>query len=250
MDKEYYSRYYIYERQHWWFRIRSKIIEERISKISRINNRLKILNIGVATGQTSIMMSRFGEVTSVENDLNTCHFLKDELNINAIHASITQLPFNDATFDLVCAFDVIEHVKDDNSAIDEMYRVSKPAGVLFITVPAYMHLWSRNDEINHHFRRYCLKQLVELLRPYPGKIIYQSYFNSLLYFPILLIRKLLTKFSYLRTNVNDSDFEAINIPVLNYIAYLIFTLEKFILKYLKMPFGVSIMVLHLKTINK
>jgi len=55
-------------------------------------------------------------------------------------------------FDLVFALDVIEHVDDDKTSVNEMYRVCKSNGNVFITVPAFMSLWSEHDEVNQHKR--------------------------------------------------------------------------------------------------
>jgi ubiquinone/menaquinone biosynthesis C-methylase UbiE len=73
-----------------------------------------------------------------------------------------ELPFKDEEFDLICAFDVIEHVEDDLLGIREMKRVCKNEGLMVLTVPAYMFLWSHHDEVNQHYRRYTLKNLKNL----------------------------------------------------------------------------------------
>ena len=72
------------------------------------------------------MLSKFGEVTSLEYDKYCCEFLKEKTGIEAINASLTELPFSDNSFDLVCAFDVIEHIEDHEKAVDEIFRVLKP----------------------------------------------------------------------------------------------------------------------------
>jgi len=243
VDKSYAQKYYDFEKNHWWFRVRLKIIEDHVAKISS-NKPLRILNIGVASGQTSVAFSRFGEVISVENDSDLYKFCK-ERNLNVINASITRLPFSDSAFDLVCAFDVIEHVEDDKKAISEMYRVCKKNGVLFITVPAFTHLWSRHDEINHHYRRYRMTQLIRLFKEFPGKIIRKTYFNTFFYFPIWLYRKYDNHFHNGKESTK-SDFEVINNSFTNNLAFLIFSIERFFLKFLRMPFGVSLMIIYRK----
>ena len=144
MNKEYFKEYYDYERFHWWFLARNNIIRALVKKyiLSPPSSQLRILNIGVATGGTSLLLSEFGTVTSVEYDKDCCTFLKEKVGINAINASITNLPFENDYFDLVCAFDVIEHVDDDHLAIREMSRVAKNNATIFITVPAFKFLWS------------------------------------------------------------------------------------------------------------
>lgn len=74
----------------------------------------------------------------------------------------THLPFRDE-FDVVGAFDVIEHLADDRAAIREMAAAVKPGGGLLITVPQHPRLWSRYDEAGGHHRRYTRQELTEKL---------------------------------------------------------------------------------------
>ena len=242
MNRDYYKKYYSYEREHWWFKVRSNIIEDKVRTLTNGLNNLNILNIGVATGKTTEMLSQYGNVLSVEYDKDCCEFLKEELNIEVINGSITELPFNDNSFDLVFALDVIEHIEDDQKGINEMHRVCKKNGVVFITVPAFMSLWSEHDEVNQHYRRYVLSEIKSLFKHFSGLEVYSSYFNSVLFIPIYLIRFLMNIFKKNQKSVNSnkSDFEVLNNSLLNKIAYSIFSIERLLLKYCNFPFGVSI----------
>lgn len=78
---------------------------------------------------------------------------------------ITRLDFPDASFDAVVAGEVLEHVVDDDLAAEELYRVLKPGGVCFATVPADPALWDDSDAWAGHVRRYTgpmLRDLFEL----------------------------------------------------------------------------------------
>jgi ubiquinone/menaquinone biosynthesis C-methylase UbiE len=126
MERTYYKEYYHLERKNWWFIVRRKILQERISKLLNHPKNLEILNAGAATGSTSEMLAAFGNVISLEYDEECCLFTKEILATPLVQGSILELPFADKQFDLVCAFDVIEHVEDDARAVAEMYRVCKP----------------------------------------------------------------------------------------------------------------------------
>lgn len=78
--------------------------------------------------------------------------------------SITQLPFNDNTFDLVVALDVLEHIPDDETASRELIRVLSPKGLCIITVPHRMAFFTRQDAICGHVRRYEYHQIQTLFR--------------------------------------------------------------------------------------
>ncbi len=162
MDRAYYDEYYFLERNHWWFEVRSKIIDDRISKIISSASNLSILNIGVATGATNHFLKGYGNVTSVEYDRECALFTYKMSGDPIIVASIEDLPFRTGSFDMVCAFDVIEHVEDDIGAVSEMQRVCKIGGNVIISVPAFMILWSHHDEINQHIKRYKLGEVTTL----------------------------------------------------------------------------------------
>src|SRR5688500_3801885 len=117
MDRNYFKEYYSFERNHWWFKVRMKLIEWVFSNKINPSGKIKILKIGAGTGGTSQMLEKIGEVTSVEYDSDCCKFLFEMLGINALNVSVTDLPFGDSTFDVICCFDVLEHVEDDNKAI-------------------------------------------------------------------------------------------------------------------------------------
>ena len=63
------------------------------------------------------------------------------------------LPFPDASFDAVLAFEVVEHVEDDTRLIGEMARVSRPGGVLILSTPVHATMWSPLDDACGHVRR-------------------------------------------------------------------------------------------------
>lgn len=250
MESNYYKEYYHLERLHWWFKARSYILESQIQKrIITENRKLKILNVGVATGATTKMLENFGEVVSVEYDNECCQFLKNQLNIEAIEASLTDLPFDDNTFDLVCAFDVIEHIEDDDKAVMEINRVLKIGGNFVITVPAYNFLWSNHDIINHHYRRYTSSNLSAKIQNSNLKISFKSYFNFYFFLPIFLIRMIKNVLQKLTINVKKekentgSNFEIFGkSKLLNDFLYLFFKTENYLLSLnIRFPIGVSIL---------
>lgn len=242
MNKEYYKQYYHFERNHWWFLIRNKIILNKVKKLVKSDN-ITILNVGAATGRTSELLSEIGLVTSVEYDNDCCEFLKNELNIDAIQSSITQLPFKDNEFDMVCALDVIEHVEDDQTAVNELLRVCKHGGNILLTVPALMSLWSYHDIVNMHYRRYTRKQLLKLCKNIPQlRVNYTSYFNSILFLPIWFYR--IISGNTKQKEGKSSDFEVFDdTPILNRIMKAIFSIEIILLKLIKLPIGVSILLI-------
>lgn len=245
MDKTYFKQYYRLEREHWWFRARIEILAATIKKNIDTSKKIKILNVGVATGATSEMLQQFGEVTSIEYNLDCCNFINQQSNLQVTQGSITALDFDNETFDLVCAFDVIEHVEDDITAAKELERVCAHNGNIFVTTPAYQFLWSEHDVVNHHFRRYTLSNFRNLFSKNKLINLKTTYFNSFLFPPIAIIRILLWPFQKNKTANNttlETDATRFSPGILNNILYNIFRFEKKLLRHIFFPFGVSIML--------
>lgn len=76
---------------------------------------------------------------------------------------VTRLPFADGAFDLVCAFDIIEHVDDDDRALSEVSRAAKPGGVVLVSMPLHAEYWTSFDELVGHKRRYEPTELLSKL---------------------------------------------------------------------------------------
>ena len=254
MEKEYYRDYYTLERNHWWFRARKNILEAQVQRLFPNRTNLKILNAGCATGYSSEWLMQFGEVSSLEYDAECFAFTRDVVKIPIVQGSITELPFEDNQFDLIVAFDVVEHVENDVLAVQEMQRVAKPGGIIFISVPAFNFLWSNHDEVNHHFRRYKIATLSNTFRKSTLKHLYTSYFNTFLFIPITayrLIGNLIQKIKHGGNqkiyNENSNDLTVGKDNLASKIFFRIFNAENILLrKGFNFPFGISIMAAYKK----
>ena len=108
--------------------------------------------------------------------------------------SATQLPFADETFDVVSAFDVVEHCADDTRAVAELARVLTPGGRMLLSVPAYQWAWSDHDVRAGHHRRYTRPQLVRLVEGAGMQVLRATYaFGGV--FPIFLAERLRRRLS-------------------------------------------------------
>lgn len=251
MEQSYFKEYYQLERENWWFLIRKKILQNRIEFLLNTPRNKEILNVGAATGSTTEMLYNFGKVVSIEYDKECCDFANTYMTPHFINGDIENLSISDNSFDLVCAFDVIEHVKNDQKAIDELLRVCKPGGTVAVTVPAYQFLWGPHDIINHHFKRYTLGELKKLFEQKKGTVTYVTYFNSILFVPIAIFRILISLLSFLKLKQNttaSSDHSILGINgIFNSILGALFNVDYTLLKTgLKFPFGVSIMIFYKK----
>jgi SAM-dependent methyltransferase len=243
MDKKYIEAFGQLETTHWWFLIRKKIILLVLHKyIFPQKKILKILNVGAAAGASSKWLETLGDVTSVEYDDLFFSYLQSR-NFPVTKASITNLPFADESFDLVCALDVIEHVENDSKAVSELFRVCKTGSKICITVPAFQSLWGSHDIANSHYRRYKKKQLKNLVKNAKSSILYISYFNTIL-FPFIYLFRKINSLSKKDNKKIGSDFESFTTnKAINAILKMLFGIELFLLKFMKFPFGVSLIML-------
>ena len=243
MDPRFASKYKELEEKHWWFQVRKQIIVRSLQAKLDTSRPLRILDVGSAGGVTTQALAALGSVTCVEADANLYEALRETSAFPVVHGSILKLPFEEGQFDLVCAFDVVEHVDQDGTAARELSRVCRSGGTVAITVPAFQSLWSHHDDINHHFRRYRSRQLRELFCP-PLRLIYSTYFNSVLFPAIWVFRRLFSG----RRNMDNakSDNEVLPHPIIGWVFYQLFALELWLLPRLSLPFGVSLLQLYSK----
>lgn len=238
MNKEYVQQYVSLEKEHWWFVARKKIICFFIDR--HIQSRgLRVLNIGAAGGASSAWLSKYGSVTSVENEPYFLQYLRSQ-STDVVDASVNNLPFADNSFDMVCAFDVLEHVEDDRQALKELERVCSSSGWLIITVPAFQWLWSGHDVVNDHKRRYRRHDLKKLLNEDDALESREiSYFNFLLLPPVFIARKFSNLFRGKRNPKSDFENFKTN-SFLNRLLKNIFLSEIGLFKWFRLPFGVSL----------
>lgn len=137
---------------YWWYVARSDLLETALSRYAAGAG--LALDIGSADGPSAGWVAHAaGHVASVDIDPRG-------LGTTGVCASAMVLPFADATFDLVTAFDVVEHLDPEADALAEIVRVLRPGGVLLMAVPAYQWAWSDHDVANGHHRRYTKARAV------------------------------------------------------------------------------------------
>lgn len=105
-------------------------------------------------------------------------------------ASLEEAGFSAHSIPAIGTFDVIEHIEDDARFLSLLHRNLIPGGRLYLTVPAFNFLWSREDEAAGHFRRYALREMRDKLFSAGFDVLYETYFFSFLPVPIYLFRVL------------------------------------------------------------
>ncbi|MBA7705238.1 Ubiquinone biosynthesis O-methyltransferase [subsurface metagenome] len=238
-----YFEMYEQEKTYWWHVGKRKIV---ISLLDRFlgdngNNQQQIMvDIGCGTGLMLETMSQYGFAVGMDlsdEALFLCQKRKHRFLIKA-DANLT-LPFDDSSFDLVTALDVLEHINNDGNAVEEFHRVLKEGGILITTVPAFAFLWSYWDKMLQHKRRYTLNTLVSLFTHNGFLIKKVSYSNFFIFLPVIGLRCVKTLLQRDKHSTQTSDF--IDLPLLlNHIFIQMYRFEAFWLRTFKFPFGLSV----------
>src|SRR5205085_3286633 len=224
------------EQSHWWYIGRRKIIANFVADICRrvTDRRPRILDVGCGTGANLLMLSKYGDAEGVDVSEDALAFCRERGLDKVRLGAGEELPYDDATFDLVTAFDVVEHMDNDLAGLKEMRRVLRPGGRVLLFVPTFMFLWGLQDEVSNHRRRYRLPELRRVLEQAGFEVERTTYANITFFLPILLIRKFM-RLTGIRTDTENS----INMPLLNGVFGALLGAESTMLRYLNLPFGVS-----------
>jgi SAM-dependent methyltransferase len=186
------------------------------------------------------VLSKYGDTISTDASAEALAFSKSRGSDRLARSHLESLPFANSTFDIVTALDVLEHVDDDLKALDEVLRVTAKRGVLVITVPAYGFLWSEHDEALHHRRRYAASELRNKLTNAGFEVERISYYITLLFFPILFMRFVQ---SVSKKSIQAKTSHIVLPGWLNAFLVGILGFERWLLRWINLPFGVSIVCL-------
>ena len=239
MKPEVYAVTYAEEETHWWFVGRRKVleqfVEEALAGAKRNGAPPRILDVGCGTGKNLELLARFGRAEGVDISTDALEFCKARGLTAVTQGEAERLPFDDGTFDLVTALDVVEHLDDDVAGLREIHRVLKPGGRALLFVPAFMFLWGHQDDISHHRRRYTDGQLQERAREAGFTIHRTTYANLAFFLPILAGRWVLRL-----TGLKPASEANINVRALNGAFGQLFGAERHWLKRHRFPLGVSL----------
>jgi SAM-dependent methyltransferase len=148
-----------------------------------------------------------------------------------------RVPFQ-SEFDVIGAFDVLEHIEQDDEVLREMYGAIKPGGGIILTVPQHPWLWSDTDVYAHHKRRYTRQELKSKAESAGFRVEHMTSFVSIL-LPILMI----SRYRFKREQSFRSDMETNIHPVVNKVLMAALTLERSLLKRgLSLPAGGSLLL--------
>ena len=243
------------EDRHAWFAGRTRAILAYLdlafppdeTGIGGARDRL-VLDVGSGAGNMAHHLAHYGRVIGLDSNPRPLA-VAAQRGLEACRGGGDCLPFADASFDLVALLDTVEHIPDEFGVLAEVRRVLKPGGALIVTVPAFMWLWSYNDEINDHQRRYTAEGLRQKLELCGFAVQRISYNNFFLFPPVAAVRLLRPYNPGLASphltqaeDVYQVEMEQIPEPA-NTVLHGVGRLEAALLRRTTLPFGVSVICL-------
>ena len=240
MNENFAGTYGDFERWHWWFLGRIRILESVLRRQlpKPVANVLSV-GCGPAPGLVWLLPFVNGDGAVVGLDMELLHARNQPKGIRFAIGALPQTPLADATFDLVLALDVLEHLDDDKAGLADLARLVKPGGVLMITVPALPSLWGGQDVVSHHRRRYTRRTFARLFDAGGVHAPRITYFNTMLFPLAAAVRWGRRAIGH--GNRARSDFEDNRPGVVNGILARAFGAERHLVGRVPLPVGVSLL---------
>lgn len=240
MKKSEYTRMAAREKTYWWHLGRLRIIETYVRKAMHNKNNPLILNVGCGTGGTIDMLQSVGTVDNIDISDDAIKFMKKSGYKRITKVDDIKLSFKAKTYDMVGAFDVLEHIDKQVSALKEWKRVLKDDGAIVITVPAYQWLWSDHDVSLHHKRRYTTTRIEEAAEKAGLVVEKKSY---AIVFSLLLVVGFRTMNKVLNRKT-DEETSYVDVPKwVNALFTNLLYIEAWFHKYTVFPFGTSVVTI-------
>lgn len=245
MNDEVYEEMFRVEARHWWFRAKHRIVRNLLGRYApaAAGRRPRLVDLGCGCGYLLSLLNDAYDAVGLDGSAQAVAFSGRRGVHVRLGALPDEVPFEDASADVILMLDVLEHLRDDGTCFDRAARLLRPGGVAICTVPAYPWLWTRRDEYHQHFRRYTRPQFAALMSRGPMRPEFVSHMNAAL-FPVALAERVVRKFVPLKENAGD-----LHVPVapLNAAMRETYAAERALIGRVPIPFGLSLVSVSRRT---
>ncbi len=236
----YFEQLFKVEDGNFWFRSRNKLLIWALGKY--FPQAKSVFEIGCGTGYVlSGIEKAFPYLALCGSEIfstGLTYAAKRLKKAKLFQMDACQIPFENE-FDVIGAFDVLEHIKDDEAVLKQMHQACKHKGGIILTVPQHAFLWSYMDEYSCHVRRYCARELKMKVERAGFKVLRMTSFVSIL-LPLMIISRLKNK----QSDQFDPTSELRISGLLNYILERVLDLERSMIRLgLSFPAGGSLLLI-------
>jgi SAM-dependent methyltransferase len=225
--------------RYWWYQARESLLRAALSRY--VGAPTRVLDVGSADGPSVRWLRGAGKLASLDIDPRG-------LAAGGVCGSALALPFADGSFDVVAAFDVVEHCEPESTAIAELARVLVPGGRLLLSVPAYQWAWTHFDADNGHHRRYTRRRAVAAVQAH-GLTIERSTYAFMGTFPLFTGERLLRRLRDRLSGRRGGELEPGQVPPLPHVPrlleralMLLCRVDERLLPNRDLPFGSSVLI--------
>ena len=243
--EHYFSKLFDVEKNNFWFCSRNKLILWSLKKYFPFTK--TFFEIGCGTGFVSAkIQERVSHLQFYASEIFTEGLMHAQKRIKSavlLQMDARNIPFSEE-FDVIGAFDVLEHIEEDKLVLQQMHKATAVDGGIIITVPQHHFLWSKVDEYACHVRRYGKKELINKIERAGFEIVMTTSFVSLL-FPLMFLSRFSQK---KKENSFGGEAELRHGYLANQILKCVMTIERaLIILGVRFLFGGSLMVIAKKS---
>ncbi len=230
------------EDRSFWFAHRNRIIVEAVRRFPPAG---PIADIGAGNGFVSLALTQAGFPTMViEPGPAGARNARSRGLSPVVCATLDDAALEPASLSAGGLFDVLEHIDDERRFLAELRRVLAPGARLYLTVPAFRWLWSSEDDLVGHHRRYSIAALRRALEQCGFEVDYATYFFAPLPAPLLLLRtipSLLRRANDARSQADRGRAPAVRAAVAGVATRLLSPELRFVRSGRRIPFGTSVL---------
>jgi SAM-dependent methyltransferase len=233
---------YRVEQQHFWWKGLRSFVRPLVADATAGRQAARILDCGCGTGANLIMLGEFGQASGFDASFRGLELAHEYGQRRVAQASITRMPFGDAAFDLVTAFDVLYSLseEEETAALSEIHRVLKPGGTLIVNVAALRILRGNHSVFGAEVRRSTRRRLRRLISNAGLRVTRLTYSNAFL-FPLMLAVRSGQRLIGLATPEEAGTDVVLPPAPLNGLLTMLLQVEARALRIVDMPIGSSLL---------
>jgi Methylase involved in ubiquinone/menaquinone biosynthesis len=247
MDRYEFEINYKNESFYWWFVGRRKLVLSLVGRFFKKRQGVMCLDAGCGTGIVLKDLAKYADPVGMDLSHDALEFSVRRGTKKVVTADLAfNLPFKDESFELVTILGVLctKYIPDEESVLKELYRVMKKGGILVSDEGAFRVLLSRHNDRVGGTKRYRTKQMRNMVERAGFKILKCSYWNMFI-FPLFLAAKIFDKL----IPSSGRGLANMELPLpafMNNFFIKLLEFEAFLISYMKLPFGTSIITVAIK----